>query len=422
MKPLNVLVSAYACQPNMGSEPGVGWHTVQALANHHHRIWVLTRESNRDAIETFYREHDNATGITFAYCDPPGVTKLLRPAQVPHYYFWQLAAYGAAKKLHQQHSFDIVHHVTYVRYSTPSFLSLLPVPFIWGPVGGGEQAPAAFWADFNLRARVYERLRRSVHLLGELDPFTRMTAQRSQLVRATTQETAARLQKLGAKTVEICGESGLSTTEIDRLSDVSLPGDTSFRVMSMARLLHWKGLHLGIRAFAKANLPKDAEYWIAGEGPERQALEQLADRLNVSEQIKFLGRLPRAETLAKLSQCHLLMHPSLHDSGGWVCLEAMATGRPVICLDTGGPATQVTEQTGIKVPAHYPQQVVEEWAEALCRLSSNIELRHRLGEAGRQRVRDYFSWETKSRQLAQLYLDLAEKSSTITDESLSCVS
>lgn len=49
----------------------------------------------------------------------------------------------------------------------------------------------------------------------------------------------------------------------------------------------------------------------------------------------------------------------------------MAAGRPVICLDQGGPAMQVTEETGIKVPAPSPEQAVQELATALARLAND---------------------------------------------------
>ena len=98
--------------------------------------------------------------------------------------------------------------------------------------------------------------------------------------------------------------------------------------------MHWKGFHLGLRAFACANLP-DAEYWILGDGAELNQLQILADNLGIAQRVKFWGKLSREETLNKLRDCHVLVHPSLHDSGGWVCLEAMAAGRPVICLDLG---------------------------------------------------------------------------------------
>lgn len=166
--PLNLLLSAYACQPNMGSEPGVGWNLAQALAQHH-RVWVLTRCSNRAAIEAELAEHPVAN-LTVVYCDPPPLWRRLPAAQVPHYYGWQIGAYFAAKALLNAVDIDLIHHVTYVRYSTPSFLTLLPVPVIWGPVGGGEMAPSPFWQDFSLRGQGYERVRSLVHRLGELIP------------------------------------------------------------------------------------------------------------------------------------------------------------------------------------------------------------------------------------------------------------
>ena len=175
------------------------------------------------------------------------------------------------------------------------------------------------------------------------------------------------------------------------------------RFISMARLLHWKGLHLSIQAFARADLPDSAEYWILGEGPEKANLQTLAQKLGVGDRGKFLGRLPRPETLRHLSQCHVLVHASLHDSGGWVCLEAMATGRPVICLDLGGPSVQVTDQTGIKVPAHTLDQTVDDLSKAMIRLAADADLRAQMGQAGQQRVQEQFSWEVKGRALTQLY-------------------
>lgn len=268
-------------------------------------------------------------------------------------------------------------------------------------------APRGFWKTFSTSGKRYEILRFIAHRLGEIDPFTGMTARRSALVRATTEATANRLLKLGASNVEIYSESGLSQAEIETLSHCAAPSGSCIRFISMARLLHWKGLHLGITAFATADLPEDAEYWILGEGPEKEKLEALADELGVGEKVTFLGRLPRNETLEKLSQCHALIHPSLHDSGGWVCLEAMAAGRPVVCLNLGGPSVQVTDETGFLLAADTPEQSIQAIGEALTKIGSQIELCHSLGAAGQQRVKDNFCWETKGYQLAQTYLKLS---------------
>ena len=107
-----------------------------------------------------------------------------------------------------------------------------------------------------------------------------------------------------------------------------------------------------------------------------------------------------------MGQSHVLVHPSLHDSGGWVCLEAMAAKRPVICLDLGGPAIQVTNKTGIKVPAHNPRQTIAELKAAMEHLAANPQLRLAMGEAGHQLICDQFSLEGMGQNLNQVYAEL----------------
>lgn len=402
---MKILMSAYSCEPNRGSEPGVGWNVVREVAKHH-EVWVLTRPDESGAVIEAELSLNPVPNLHFVYFTLPiwggGWKWGSNGAMQLHYYLWQIQAYFVARRLHSEIGFDLVHHVTFVKYSSPSFLSLLPVPFIWGPVGGGESAPKAFWQDFSFRGKVYETLRNLARSVGESDPFARLTARRSTLVRVTTEDTAERVRKMGATNVQVFSESGLSDEEIKRLAQCPIPDDSTVRFISMARLLHWKGLHLGIRAFASANLP-NAEYWILGEGPELERLQKLAQELGVAKSVKFWGKLHRNETLQKLGECVALIHPSLHDSGGWVCLEAMAAGRPVVCLDLGGPGVQVNDQTGIKVPAHTSDRTVQGLAEAIARLAKDSHLRRRMGQAGQEWVSKTYSWEAKGHSLALLY-------------------
>ncbi len=85
-----------------------------------------------------------------------------------------------------------------------------------------------------------------------------------------------------------------------------------FRLISIGRLLHWKGFHLGLQAFARlAKQSPDSEYWIVNEGPEMERLKQLVQRLGISEKVVFWGRLPRlADVHDKLAQSDVLVHPS----------------------------------------------------------------------------------------------------------------
>jgi len=159
-----------------------------------------------------------------------------------------------------------------------------------------------------------------------------------------------------------------------------------------------------LRAFARFHREFPAsEYWLIGEGPERGRLERLAQELDVTGRVTFWGSETRTEVLEKLADCDVLLHPALHESGGLVSLEAMAAGRPVICLDLGGLALQVTEDTGIRVPAVSPQQAVAGLAAALSRIARDPCLRASLARAGRERVQQQFNWERKGLCLASMY-------------------
>jgi len=400
---LKVLISAYSCRPGMGSEPGVGWNIARELAKHHN-VWVFTRLDNRPMIEAELVKNP-IDGLNFIYFDLPGVYWWKRglPGVHLHYYLWQIKAYFVARQLHCEINIDIIHHVTYVKYSSPSFLALLPVPFVWGPVGGGEFTPKAFWRDFHLRGKIYEIMRDWVRSLGERDPFVRMTAERSCIAYATTEDTAHRLKRMGCKNVQVLSQVGLSPEEVDHLVRYPLSSQGIVRFISIGRFLHWKGFHLGLQAFAQASLPPDAEYWIVGKGAEETELYALATQLGIAAQVHFLKEMPRTELLCKLSMCLALIHPSLHESGGFVCLEAMAVGCPVICLDLGGPAVQVTASTGFKIAAHNPKQAITEMAKVLTRLAREPESRLQMGQAGQRHVNEFYRWEAKAAQFSQIY-------------------
>src|SRR5204862_17340 len=152
-------------------------------------------------------------------------------------------------------------------------LSLLPIPLIWGPVGGGESMPHAFRSGLSRRGRLYEALRDVARFFGERDPLVRLTAKRSAVAFATTDATKARLLALGCRNVEVYGESGLAERELGELARMPGRNHGTFRVLSSGNLLHLKGFELSLRAFAKAvNDGMRGEYWVVGDGPERGRL------------------------------------------------------------------------------------------------------------------------------------------------------
>jgi glycosyltransferase involved in cell wall biosynthesis len=81
----------------------------------------------------------------------------------------------------------------------------------------------------------------------------------------------------------------------------------------------------------------------------------------------------------------------------------MAAGRPVICLDLGGPALQVTNDTGFKIPADNPQQVVTALKEAMIKIASDSQLFLRMSHSSRARAREAFNWEMKQKWIRDIY-------------------
>ena len=403
-----VLISAYACEPHRGSEPAVGWNLVRQMARHCD-VWVITRANNRSAIESELGPSP-CGNPRFAYFDLSNWARFWKEGKrgvYLYYYLWQIGAWRLARRLHREIGFDIVHHATFATYWMPSFLSGLPVPMVWGPVGGGEATPSSMYGTFALRGRLSELLRAAVQAVGRCDPFVRRTARRSAIALASTEETAARLRQIGARDVRVLTVVGLPREEMAFLGRTPLRDGGPFRMAGVGLLLHWKGFALAIRALARLRrIVPDAELWLIGDGPARPRLQALANTLGVASAVRFTGAVPRAEVFRMLSECDVLVHPSLHDSGAYVCAEAMAAGRPVICLDLGGPALQVTPECGIKVPAENPEQAVSDLATAMQTLATNEPLRRRMADGARRRVREHLCWERKGERILSIYDDV----------------
>ncbi|HMJ22478.1 MAG TPA: glycosyltransferase, partial [Terriglobales bacterium] len=321
---MKVLISAYACEPGGGSEPELGWNWALHTA-YMHETWVLTRSSNRQAIEAAL---GHSPRINFIYVDLPKWFRWWKKLPLGiyfYYYLWQLLSCVTAKRLNQKTQFDLIHHATFGTYWLPTFVALLPTPFVWGPVGGGETAPSAFFKSFSFRGKLYERTRKLAQRIAERDPLVRLTVHRAAIALATTSETANRLVELGCRNVHVFSQVGIRSDEIQSPASSTCKKSPTFRICSGGRLLHWKGFHLALRAVAQLQKQvPEIDYRIFGTGPERGRLEQLASELNISNRVTFVGHASRAELLKELADCDVLLHPSLHESGGLVCTEAMS--------------------------------------------------------------------------------------------------
>jgi glycosyltransferase involved in cell wall biosynthesis len=407
---VKVLISAYACEPGRGSEPGIGWNTAREMAARHD-VWVITRGHDGTSDQRRGIERELAVrpvpGLRVAYYDLPAWIRRLAGEQGSSY-LWQIGAYRLARRLHASIDFDLGHHVSWVRYYTPTFLAFLRIPYIWGPVGGGESMPAGFRRSISSRGRRSELQRRVLGIVARLDPLVRLSARNSTLALANGEEMARRLRALGARSVRVFGESGVDpwVLEQGRSPRTLRPGGATFA--SMTRLVHWKGVHLGIGAFARlADVDADARYWVIGDGPERTRLESLARELGVADRVEFHADLSRAEWMERLRTADALVHPCVYNSGGAISLEAMALGTPVICLARGGIRDQVTGEAGYPIPADDDDEAITGLAAAMRRIVQDREAAAAKGAVARARVARLFTWEQRALVLDAFYRAVA---------------
>lgn len=402
---LKVLMSAYACEPHRGSEPEVGWQWAIHMAQQHD-VTVITRANNRAGIEAELarrpRPHPH-----FVYYDLPRWQRFWKRGNrgVQLYYsLWQRGMLRVARALHAQQRFELTHHVTFGKFAVPSPLVQLPIPLVAGPVGGGESTPPGFQATYSWPGRITEILRSSARRWSLLNPFSRRRLAATHTFIAATPQTAEWLAPLSKRAVLVEPQCGMTEPELNSFAEFPIRRDKPFRLISIARLVHWKGLHLALAAFAQfAKHNPESEYWIVSGGPELERLKQLAAALGVAKQVTFWGRLPQLKDVyQKLAVADVFVHPALHEGFGYACLEALAAGRPVLCLDWGGPGMQVTPECGYAVTVSHPKQVIDALSAAMQQLGEDEAKRVEMAHAARRRAAT-FSWQRKAAFMNGVY-------------------
>jgi len=126
-----------------------------------------------------------------------------------------------------------------------------------------------------------------------------------------------------------------------------------FRLLTVGRLTPNKRIDLVLRALT--HCPPSVVAAIVGEGPEEEALRRLAQRLNLTDRVRFVGKKDRRGVRSNYWAADALVVPSQVETFGLVLVEAMATGLPVIATRSGGPEDIVTPDTGILVPTGDPE-------------------------------------------------------------------
>lgn len=330
----HVFLSAYACHPSEGSEPGVGWHILLGALGIAERVTILTRVNNVPSILGALREDDRARCTVVGH-DLPHLLQRIKK-RVPggtqaYYWLWQVTARRLVRSLHRQAPFSVAHHATFAVDWAPTAITSLPksVGKVWGPVGGSTLCPLPLLKYLGLRGLLSEALRVPVGILGRAT-VGRVNARSADVVIGQNNDEVRTLAR-HARRFEVEPNAFIDVSMLPAPSDAKREENV---LVGVGRLLPLKGWALAIQTLAV--LPDSYRLTVFGDGPDRRRLMRLTRKLKLQDRVSFPGHRPRREMLETVARARCLVFPSLHDSAPAAVAEAVAIGTPVVALGLGG--------------------------------------------------------------------------------------
>jgi glycosyltransferase involved in cell wall biosynthesis len=397
---MRVLLSAFACHPHRGSEPGTGWHWIGALSDLGHEVTVLTMSVHREELLA-----NCPPGVSFRFIDIPESSPVPKTAKVLRGYDvygrWQAAA--AREVEAQARQYDVAHHVTYGGLHLGSMLWRLPIPLLFGPVGGGQTAPRDYWRYFGRTwpAEVFRTA--SAGPLLKLNRRCWQTVKHSAVTLVNNSATAAACRRLGGADIRYMLADGLSC---DWIADARAQPAGIPTVLWVGSLLPRKAPTLAVRAFAELRRAMEARLIIAGEGPLHEQVRAEIERSGLTEDVQMLGKVPREDLRSLYDSASVLLFTSLRESFGAPFIEALGRGLPTVALDLSGIADADVGSAALKVALPpRPDDLPRRLASALQTILCDHEWESR-SVAGVKWAANW-TWPVKAGVATQIYQEIA---------------
>ncbi|MFZ1947964.1 MAG: glycosyltransferase family 4 protein [bacterium] len=235
-------------------------------------------------------------------------------------------------------------------------------------------------------------------------PFLRAPLVRASVLLSTSKEIDAVTRELlpGARTLPIV--NGVDT-EVFRPVTPSLPrAEGEFVIVCPRRLVEKNGVEYLVRALPLLEGKVRVKVYVAGDGPLRGHMQDLAGRLGVAGRLVFMGSVPNREMPAVLSSADLVVVPSLIEATSIAALEAMACERPVAASRVGGLPEIIDDRVGALFESGSPEAI----AAAVVAMAARSD-RDGLGKEARRRVRDSWSIASMADVHERVYRETIER-------------
>jgi glycosyltransferase involved in cell wall biosynthesis len=194
-------------------------------------------------------------------------------------------------------------------------------------------------------------------------------------------------------------EIGVIYNGIDWVEKLDKEREEKFVVVSTSRLIERKGLDYLVKAFGEfAKDKEDVELRMYGGGDQRELLEKIIGDYDIEDKVILFGEQPQEVLLRDTVGTSVFVLPSKNEGMSNCLLESMARGLAIIATDVGGTRELMDERNGFIVD----KENVEQIREALEKLYKDRSLVEKMGNASRERVRD-FGWDKIADQYIELY-------------------
>ena len=394
---------AYACDPDGGGEHWLGWGWAQE-ASRNHQVVLLTTSKAMPALE---REAANC-GIELHCLDVPNWIRWLSsfPAGAGAWLrkcWWQRMALKLARKLHAVKPFDLVHQTTFHTFRIPFSCSRLGIPSVWGPIAGGEFVPPGFDRYLGIAA-AGEHKRGTLNRLNLSMPWVRSSLERCSTILVSNRTTLNFLPESAHGKCVVMSPNALREEDIGQAPPEKLDGGI-FEILFAGNCAPTRAMPLVFEALA-LGLPVAWRLRIVGSGAALEFWKSEVARLNLTDNIEFMGAIPRESLKAIYNETPVLVFPGLRDSGGSALLEAMTLALPILTFDWGGPGEMVDRDSAVLVEVRNPAQTIVDLHAGLCLLATQPDEARRLGRNARERALGHFRWNKKWQVVDSIYRSL----------------
>lgn len=410
---MNILINAYACSPNMGSEPGMAWNWCVNLAKHC-KLFIITEGEFRDKIESVVPTLPQGGNMHFFYNPVTPKVRQMCWNQGDwrfywHYRNWQKRTLEIASDICAQEKIDILHQLNMIGYREPGLLWKIKGPkFVWGPIGGLGHMPVAYLKGAGIKANLFNRLKNMINSAQyRFQPNVRHAVAYADALIAATSGSQKRLQDFYHKPIYMINETGCRVIEkVDKSFDFS----ETMNLLWVGKLDFRKQLHIAVKVIGKLKDLKVVLH-VCGGGTNSQidAMNKLARQLGISDKLNYHGVVTHDEVQKMMRECDLLLFTSIAEGTPHVVQEAIANHLPVVCHDTCGQGDCVDDSIGCKIPLSNPLQSVEEMSDTIRNLyydrTKLIKMSNNCFAASKR-----MSWDMKVQEMIKIYEKCLEDS------------